>query len=138
MTRQERRWLAAVLAVALALRVAWALYATSSPREPLHCDPFFYFTYGKDLARGDGYSNFLTGHPTAYYPVGYPGGLAGLFWLVWHTPIPDNLPVAATLLQAVLGAATVGLVFVIARRLFGTRTGIVAAALTAVYPNLVF
>ena len=92
----ELRWLVAILALATALRIVWVLYAAREP-EGLH-DPTFFSGYGLSIAvRGvsDGY--FLpevppigAGH-TAYYPIGYPAALGGVYSLVGHTPIPDNL-----------------------------------------------
>ncbi|CAN5530777.1 hypothetical protein BH18ACT1_BH18ACT1_13260 [soil metagenome] len=136
LTQRQRRGLVAVLTVAAVARVAWALYATRAPIAPaVSGDPFFYFTYGKDLAAGDGYINVATGDPTAYYPIGYPAVLAALFWVVRHTPIPDDLPLAGSLLNVVLGTASVGLVFVSARRIFDTRVALVGAGIAAVFPN---
>jgi hypothetical protein len=132
----QRRWLIAIVGIAAVLRVGWALYATRTPAAV--GDPFFYFEYGKQLAVGHGYNNYVTGEPTAYYPVGYPAALAVVFWFVQHTPIPDNLPMAGALFQAALGTASVGLVFLIGRRLFGVQTGLVAAGIVALFPNLIF
>ena len=138
LTRGQRRWLVAILAVALGARLAWALYATREPLPFYSGDAYSYYYYGNQLAAGEGYVSYVTHEPTAYFPIGYPAILAGLFWFVQHTPIPDNLPMAGSLLNALLGTLAVGLVFVIARRLFDTRVGLVAAAITAVFPNLVF
>jgi len=138
LTARQRRALVLVLVVAAALRLLWALYATKAPILVVSGDPFFYFTYAKRIAAGDGYLNYFTGDATAYYPVGYPAALAGVFWLVLHTPIPDNLPMAGSILNVVLGTATVWLVFAIGRAVFGTATGLAGAAITAVFPNLVF
>jgi 4-amino-4-deoxy-L-arabinose transferase-like glycosyltransferase len=136
LTSAQRAWLWSIVAVAAAVRVAWALYATRTPAAV--GDPFFYFEYGKRLAAGHGYDNYATGEPTAYYPVGYPAALAMVFWIVQHTPIPDDLPMAGALFQAALGTGSVVLVFVIARKLFGVTAGLVAAGITALFPNLVF
>jgi 4-amino-4-deoxy-L-arabinose transferase-like glycosyltransferase len=57
---------------------------------------------------------------------------------VWHTPIPDgDLVRAIEYVQAVIGALTILLVFMLARRVFDVRTGLIAAALVAFYPNLI-
>lgn len=136
MTHSQRRWLWAILATAAALRVSWSLYATKAPTQL--GDPFLYFQYGKQFAAGHGYNSYFTGEPTAYYPIGYPAVLGALFWFVQHTPVPDNLPLAASLLQTALGTAAVGLVFVITRRLFDVGTGLVAAGIVALFPNLIF
>ena len=136
LTAAQRRWFWSILASGAGLRLAWAIYATKEPAAV--GDPFFYFEYGKQLAAGHGYNNYGTGEPTAYYPVGYPAALAVVFWFVQHTPIPDNLALAGTLFQAALGTASIALVFVIARRLFGVTTGLVAAGVVALFPNLIF
>lgn len=138
LTRGQRQWLVAILVVAAGLRIAWALYATEEPIALVSGDAYSYYYYGQELAAGNGYVGYTSGEPTAYYPIGYPAMLAPLFWVVRHTPIPDNLPLAGSLLNAAFGTLSVGLVFVIARRVFGTRAGLVAAAVTAVWPNLVF
>ena len=136
---RERRWLVAIVLVALALRVWWVIYATR-PTQGLH-DPLFYSVYGKSIAEGDGYrlvAGPSQGEPTAYYPVGYPAALGAVFWLMYHLPFGDNEPIAAALFNLVLGVATVALVFEVARRLFDTRVGLVAAGIVALYPNLIF
>lgn len=137
-TARERRRLAVVLLVAGALRLGWVLYATRDPVNALVSgDPGAYYYYGQEIARGDGYVSFVTGEPTAFFPIGYPAFLAAIFFVVQHTPVPDNLPLAATVVHALLGTATVGLVFAIVGRLFDARTGLLAAAITALFPNLV-
>jgi 4-amino-4-deoxy-L-arabinose transferase-like glycosyltransferase len=139
LTPRERHWLAAIVLVALALRLWWVIYATR-PAQGLH-DPAFYTVYGKSLAEGDGYrivAGAGEGEPTAYYPVGYPAALGAVFWIMYRLPFGDNEPVAAALFNVVLAVATVGLVFEVARRLFDNRVGIVAAGIVALFPNLIF
>lgn len=127
-----------VLAVAAVLRVGWALWATPVPRSLVeNGDAYSYYFLGQQLAEGSGYLNVATGEPTAYYPIGYPAFLAAVFWVVRHTPLPDDLALAAALAQAVLGTLSVGLVFLIARRTLGPRPALVAAAVTAIFPSLV-
>jgi 4-amino-4-deoxy-L-arabinose transferase-like glycosyltransferase len=139
-TTAQRRWLIGILGVAGALRLAWALWASGSP--PLHWqlsgDQYSYWYYGKELAAGRGYISYISGEATAYYPIGYPALLAGLFWLVQHTPLTDDLVLATSVMQAAMATASVWLVYVIGRQLFGTRVGILAAGLAAVFPNLVY
>ncbi|HEX6312744.1 MAG TPA: glycosyltransferase family 39 protein, partial [Acidimicrobiia bacterium] len=139
LTRGQRRWLVAILLVAAVVRVFWALYtAQGEPIDPLGSgDQYYYWYYGQELAAGRGYET-PAGDPTAYYPIGYPGFLAALFWVVAHTPIPDNLTVTTNLVQAVLGTASVALVFVIGRSIFDARVGLVGAGIAALFPNVVF
>ena len=129
------RWLGILLVVTTVVRVLWVLYAA---REPvgLH-DPQYYAQLAARLADGDGYT-LPNGDPTAYFPVGYPAVLAPVVWLVGHTPLPDNVPVAAGMLNTALAVATVALVGLIGKRLAGWRVGVVAAALAAVFPNQIF
>lgn len=137
--RPDGRWLIAILSVGALLRLAWALYATQEPTSPIVSgDPFNYFYLGQEIAAGRGYVNMATGEPTAYYPVGYPAVLGVLFWFVQHSPLPDDLALAATLLNVVLGTASVALVYVIARHVFGVRTGLLAASIMALFPNPIF
>ncbi len=138
-TDRQRRWFVVILVTAAALRVAWVFYAGRGvPPNLVAGDQFSYYSWARHLAAGENVVNPLDGGPTAYYPVGYPALLAVLFWFVEHTPFPNNIPKATGLLQAALGTASVGLVFIIGRRLFGARAGLIAAAISAVFPNLIF
>jgi 4-amino-4-deoxy-L-arabinose transferase-like glycosyltransferase len=53
-----------------------------------------------------------------------------------HTP--DSLARLIGFSQLILGVATVALVFEVARRLYDPATGLVAAAVVALWPNLIF
>ena len=147
-TRNERLWLVAIVAVAVAVRVGWVLLAA---RQALVGDPVAYTYHGAQLARGQGYRSFVAAYttltpaersgsfaPTAFYPVGYPAALAVVFWLVFHTPLPDNLPRAVGFFQVGLGVGSVLLAAEIARHLFNSRVALYTAALMAVFPSLVY
>ncbi|MGB2694399.1 MAG: glycosyltransferase family 39 protein [Dehalococcoidia bacterium] len=156
---QPYLWLAVILIVAAVVRVSWVAYAARAP-QGLH-DPSFFLLFGSQIADGHGYRLFTVeefkeiapvaaklaisrgdplpnGEPTAYYPVGYPAALGGVFALVKHTPIPDNLVLAGAYFNVFLGVATVGLVYVLGWRLFRPTVGLVAAAWLAIFPNIVF
>jgi hypothetical protein len=154
LTPRERRALLGILAVALILRGAWCLYAAEPPAIG---DPVLYYINGSEIATGHGYSNafamlervaqmrasgstVLPGHDvaSAIGPPGYPATLGALFWLVIHSPLPDNRAAAAVALNVALGGATVLMAFELMRRLFDTRVALTTAALLAVYPNLIF
>lgn len=154
LSRRERRVLLGILAVALILRAGWCFYAAETP---VIGDPVLYFINGNQIAEGHGYSNaflllervaqmrvsgsnVLPGHdvPSAIGPPGYPATLGALFWLVIHSPLPDNRVAAAVALNVALGVATVLMAFELMRRLFDSRVALVAAAMLAVYPNLIF
>ena len=134
---RARRALGLILLVALVLRVAWVLYAAREPTGFSAGDPLAYLYYGRELAAGHGYRSFVTHEPTAFYPIGYPLFLALFAWPARHGLLPDDVPRLAGLAQAVLSTATVLFVWVIARRLFGSRVGLVAAGLTALWPGLI-
>lgn len=118
-----------------ALRFGWVLYATKEPRG--FNDPALYEVFAARIADGHGYT-YATGHATAYYPVGYPGVLGAVVWLVRLFPIPDNIPITAALFNLVLGVGTIALTFEVGRRLFDNRIGLVSAAIVAFWPNLIF
>ncbi len=125
----------AIVVFALAVRVTWAVYADRPP-QGLN-DPLMYDILAHQIAAGNGYTR-LTGEPFAYYPVGFPAALGGVYWLLDHTPLPDQYILAGKVMNAVLGAATTALVFALGRRVFGAAAGAVAAFLHAVFPGQVF
>ena len=130
----EKRLLAIVLAVGAVLRLVWVVYAA---REPVGLtDPSTYLFYGTRLAEGDGYTHLGDG-PTAYFPVGYPAVLGALVWAIRQIGLGGDLPLAAGVLNAMLGSVTIALVYVIGRRLAGGRVGITSAGIVAVFPGLV-
>jgi 4-amino-4-deoxy-L-arabinose transferase-like glycosyltransferase len=136
LTSRTRSSLIAILAVAAALRIAWAVYAARAPSTSLH-DPNFYLLYGEQIARGHGYVIPYDQGPTAYYPVGYPIVLAIVNFVLIHT-VGDHPVGAAAAINVVFGVAAVALVFAIGRQLGGDAVGLVAAGITALYPNLVY
>ncbi|MEX0786353.1 MAG: glycosyltransferase family 39 protein, partial [Dehalococcoidia bacterium] len=74
----------------------------------------------------------LTGDPTAFWPPGYPLLLAAAY-----TVFGQSIAVAQAL-NVVLATATVGLVYLIGRETLGARPALVAAAVVAAFPSLVF
>lgn len=139
---RTRRWLAAILLVATVVRVGWCVYAARPPssfdaegRLSLH-DPNFYLLYGAQFAHGNGYY-LLDGTPSAYYPVGYPVALGFVFWITERTVGSHDIGAMAAF-NIVCSVATVAVVFLIGRRLVNKAAGLAAAAVTALFPNLVF
>jgi 4-amino-4-deoxy-L-arabinose transferase-like glycosyltransferase len=120
-----------VLGVALAARVI-ALIATR--HLTIRDDSSDYVRLGLLVAHGHGFGPTQLaagGGPTAFRGPLYPLFLGAVFRLTG-----DSLT-AARALQAVLGTVTVGLIGIIAWRLFDLRHALVAAALAAVYPPLI-
>jgi hypothetical protein len=138
---RDRRLLA-VVALAFVLRVVWALATTKAPVFIESGDAYSYFFYGRQIATGGGYLNLDgSGRATAYYPPGYPALLAIPFWILLHTPLPDTalaLTRAGTLLNAILGTASVVLLHAIVRHTIGPRAALAAAAILALWPNAIY
>ena len=133
--RTYRRLLIAVVLVGLAIRVAWVLWVSREP-QGLFLDPTRYLGYARQIAHGHGMVEGLTGDPTAYYPPGYPYFLGIITWL--SSPFTDAPWLAAGFVQAVLGAASIGLAAFVTKRLAGPLAALVAAVVYAFYPNLIF
>ena len=131
------RWTTVAVASALVLRLVWVGFA--GHHKPLGLfDPARYVGFAGEIAQGKGYVDFFTGQPTSYYPPGYPWFLGVIAWLQVHGPFGNFLPLAAGLIQAVLGALTAAFAAIVGRRLVSPRAGILAAIGIAIYPNLVF
>jgi hypothetical protein len=127
----------ALVGVGAVLRILWALKA----QEPVELrDPVLYLILGDQLAEGNGYTyGFgVDQGTTAYYPPGYPLVLGAVVWLVRLLPGEAAVFDVAIWLNVALSVATIGLVFLLGRRLAGDRVGLVAAGAWALWPNLVF
>lgn len=119
-----------ILALALGLRVGYVL--ATPGYAPLHDDQK-YDHLAAAIARTGAYPD-LGGRPTAYRPPGYPYLLAGVYRLAGTGA---GRVEAGRLAQAVLGTVLVGLIGLLALRLFGSRTGLLALGLGALYVPLV-
>jgi 4-amino-4-deoxy-L-arabinose transferase-like glycosyltransferase len=134
--------LAGIVAAGLLLRVV-LIQAWSAGLTP-QGDQLFYLRQGQYLSDGYGFvfRNPMLGldavpgygelAPTAAHPPLYTAWL-GLVGLGPWSP-DSHLPYR--LATALLGAATVAVVGLAARRVAGDRAGLIAAGLAAVYPNL--
>ena len=124
----------ALFALAMVPRAAWIAYNDRDP-QGLN-DPTLYDLFGDRIADGDGYTR-PTGEKIAYYPAGFPltvgalkkgGDLFG-----WGRSI-----FSLKMMNGVFGTITVVLVYLLARRIFDRRTGIVAALLLSIFPSQVY
>jgi 4-amino-4-deoxy-L-arabinose transferase-like glycosyltransferase len=123
--------LVAVGAGAFALRL-FAVDHTPHYR-PRH-DDHSYVQHALALVQTHAYPVFHLGHeavPTAYRPPGFPVFLAVAHELFGPGLRPQRLA------QVLVGVAVVILIGVVARQLWGPRTGLIAAALAAISPVLV-
>ncbi len=97
------RWVVpALFVLAIALRLAFVLAFPQVPSS----DGEWYLVRAAEMARGMGYQE--AGHPTAFWPVGYPALLAASLWLCGPSlagPIALNLIAAAAILALVLRCA---------------------------------
>lgn len=127
--RAQAGTLTGILALSFIVRVLWIAVSgwTPTPDD----DAWRYDFTARALADGLGYIH-LNGEPTAFWPPGYPLLLAGVYALFGHSIV------VAQILNALLGTATVGLVYLIGLRLFGRTQGLIAAGIVAFWPSLIF
>ncbi len=92
-------------------------------------DAFFYHRTADLLAGGYGFAS-NPGVPTAQWPPVFPFLLS----LIYRVTGPD--PLAGELFNAVVGALTVALLYLLARRLFDRLTATIAAGFLAILPGL--
>ena len=129
----SRPWVVPAAIVLLALAVRIGVVAVDEGYQPRN-DPFDYDYHARSIAAGDGYPRagfLLQGGSTAIRGPGYPFVLGGLYALTGDSVTAGRLTGAA------LGALAVGLLYLIAGRIWGRRTGLIAAAMAAVFPPLV-
>jgi hypothetical protein len=123
----RRAWLVdlfAVTALSVLVRLPWVIFV-----HPVAAgDTRFYYLSARSIADGHGYQ--ILGHPTAFFPVGWPAFLAGLFTFTGPSMI------AIEILNLVLWAVTTALVYVLGRRLGGRAVGVVAGLLVALAPTM--
>jgi hypothetical protein len=140
----DGKWLIAIMALALLVRLAALAYVHPDPRDGRYDDSVWYDTTARHLAAGDGYvfdptvwfaadgsriyPDEIELSPTALWPPGYPLTLAGLY------AITGDSVLAGQLLNVVLGSATAGLAFLIARRLFDLMAAVFAGTALAALP----
>jgi 4-amino-4-deoxy-L-arabinose transferase-like glycosyltransferase len=115
---------AALAALSVLVRLPWVMLVHAGPSS----DSFFYYLGAKSIAAGHGYA--VLGHPTAFFPVGWPAFLAGVFL------VSGPSFVAVKIVNLVLWALTTALVYTLGRRLAGRRVGVVAGVLVAVAPTM--
>src|SRR3954454_7589255 len=125
--------LALILALALALRLWYVLVLPDQGRDLIFSDMRTYDYTAWQLVRGlpvTGEPGLNGYHPlsaSTYYYVGYTYFIAALYAVFGHWPA------AVRVAQAVVGALTVGVVYLLGLLIFGRRPALLGAALTAVY-----
>ena len=119
---------------ALAVRVTWVLVARRN--FPLLGDDYFYHWQANALVDGMGFINPLSWKalhrldPSAAHPPLYS------LYLAVVSLLGGTSALAQRLASCLLGAGSVVVVGLVARRIAGERAGLIAAFLAAVYPML--
>lgn len=132
-----RRWIVACAAAGLLLRLAFGLFYWTG--QPLTHDEREYLALGRSVARGHGFV-----YPADEPPPGTgqqfgraPGYPLFLALLGVTTPV-DAVPTRVKVAQAIVGALGIWLIALIAERAASPRGAVIAAAVAAVHPPLVF
>jgi hypothetical protein len=124
--------------LAVAVRLAYSLSLPDRIVVTFEADPLTYDQIARNLLAGKGFAGASfyyppgTEHPTAFWDPFYPFFLSALYWLLG--PSVHVVRVA----QALLGAGAVALTFALGRRLVGPPVGLLAAAISAVYPFFIY
>ena len=129
---RHHHWvLASILVLALIVRLA-VIVATPT-YEPSY-DSGDYDRHATAIAAGTGYPDSVfaaAGGPTAFRPPVYPYLLGGVYVVAGEHGI-----LAGRVLGALFGVLVVGLLYLLAAELLGSRAGLIAAALAAFWPPL--
>ncbi len=126
--RRELLWLAAAILIGLGIRVAYVL---ATRHLALAGDEVEYDAEGWLIAQGHPFWTRLPYgilHVSAWKPPGYPAWVGLWYALFGHHPL------AVRIAQVPLGAVTIALSWLLARRLFGSRVAAAAAIVVALYP----
>ncbi|MFH1313341.1 MAG: tetratricopeptide repeat protein [Candidatus Eisenbacteria bacterium] len=127
-SRRDRRLLFLIVLIALAIRVAYLIDIRDSPYfEYPVLDSFWYDAKAEDVLAGD----TLASSGSFRVPL-YTYFIAACYSVFGHGFM------APLVIQAMLGALTCGLCFLIARRLFGRLAGVVAGLGFALYRMAVY
>ena len=133
-SRLYRITLLVIAALGLALRCSYV--ASVSSKQHFGGDAyFFYYWPGVQLARGFGYLDYqslLYGYPIpgAEHPPGFVAIIAALYEVGLHSPTQMRYA------MCFVGSVTIVIVGVLVGRVVSMRAGIIAALLTAFYPNI--
>ncbi|MBN1823313.1 MAG: glycosyltransferase family 39 protein [Endomicrobiales bacterium] len=129
MTKKSTRLLLAVFALGLILRLGFSWHNRNSTL--IFPDAGGYDTLAWNLTQGRGYVE-MDGKPSTARVPGYPVFLSGIYAVFGHSVF------AARLVQALLSALTILLLFYAAKSVFGTGIGLCASFLMALNPYFVF
>jgi 4-amino-4-deoxy-L-arabinose transferase-like glycosyltransferase len=136
-----RRWLAAAVAVGLALRLAFAFGYWVG--KPLTLDEQEYLILARSLAEGRGLTYPPSEDAVKHFerPPVYPLFLAGVLLAggeLGSASLARAVPTSVKIAQALIGAVVIWLIGLVAWRAAGSAAAAIAAGLAAVYPPLVW
>jgi 4-amino-4-deoxy-L-arabinose transferase-like glycosyltransferase len=132
-----RRWIVAAAVAGFALRAAFGLLYWTG--KPLTHDEREYLSLARGLTEGRGFSYDRSDYSGAGQQFGRAPGYPVFLALIGAgRAVHDATPTRVKIAQALLGAVTVWLIGVIAGGAAGSRAGVIAAAIAAVYPPLVW
>jgi 4-amino-4-deoxy-L-arabinose transferase-like glycosyltransferase len=124
--------------IAVVVRLAYSLALPDRIVITFEADPLTYDQIARNVVAGNGFSGASfyyppgTDHLTAFWDPLYPYLLAALYWVFGRSV--HIVRVA----QALLGGGAVALTFALGRRLLGAPAGVIAAAISAVYPFFIY
>lgn len=114
-----------IMLIGLVLRIWWVLSVDTQPVS----DFLLYHQGALSIISGGGFR--IHGYLSAYEPIGYPGFLAGLYYI-----FGANI-MAAKIANILLSGMMLALVYYIAGRCFSKKAGFIAMFLCAVLPVLI-
>jgi len=129
-----RPWLAVALVFLLALGVRLG-YVLTLGDGLVWDDARHYDRTARNFLQGDGL--ILDEQHRVERPPLYPLLLAGIYLINYHLHLAGDVPLVR-LVQVLMGAATVLLVWWTTRRLFGERSALCAALAAALYPFFIY
>ena len=119
---KSKKYLLIILLLALTLRIGYVLTLENKLYFP---DSFRYYNIGVGLAEGRGYSSAFTA------PL-YPLFLSGIYRLFGDSYLTVRI------IQALVGTASVFLIYLLGRNIFSGKVGLIASFITAFYPFFIF
>lgn len=123
--------LAAILLVAVAVRIAWIAYVNVDPLDGRTDDSVFYFISAESLASSFEYRDVF-GRITAHWPPGYPMLLAPVFAVFGQSVI------APKVVNVILAALACVLTYHLGARAFTRPTGLAGAGILALFPGQIY
>ena len=127
---QRNRHCLFLIAIVFAALAARGAYVATRSNEISWADAKDYDSIARNLLKGKGFVSW-EGKRAGRAP-GYPLFLAGCYALGLDTPR------AIHLIQAIVGAATCLLIWLLGRQLYGDAVGLVAGGICAIYPFFIY